>query len=78
MKKNEMILLPLHSNTQSTVSVPIMCVCVYSCTHMHSHVYKYARVCMCVCFPHSREVQLGRAELQEVMLVIHQDVSCLT
>ena len=41
MKKNEMILLPLHSNTQSTVSVPIMCVCV----QLHTHAFACIQIC---------------------------------
>ena len=74
-----MILLPLHSNLQSTVYLPTPAVCVYTDAHTCIHIHKYVCVCVCVCTPHSREVPLGRADVQEVMLMIHQELFlCLT
>ena len=67
-----MILLPLHSNLQSTVSLPAPAVCVHTDAHTCTHIY--TDMCVCVCTPHSRELQLGRADVQEVMLMIHQEL----
>ena len=43
-----MILLPLHSNLQSTVYLPTRAVCVYTDAHTCIHIHKY----VCVCVPH--------------------------
>ena len=73
-----MILLPLRSNLQSTVSLPVPAVCVHTDAHTCTYIYTDMCVCVCVCVcvytPHSREVQLGRADVQEVMLMIHQEL----
>ena len=69
-----MILLPLRSNLQSTVSLPVPAVCMHTDAHTCIHIYTDVCVCVCVCTPLSREVQLGRADVQEVMPMIHQEL----
>ena len=45
IRKNKMILLPLHSNLQSTVSLPAPAVCVHTDAHTCTHI----NTDMCVC-----------------------------